>query len=141
MEFLIYICLLFDISDFQMLIEYGKDLLDLTKKFNSSLALPIMTQVGVCSVLCTITCYATLIIIIRFRALNPELAIACLGNSTMVRYFNLKRFSDIVFWFYFSNSNIVQIVIRNFHLGKVMFIWKFYLQWTLISLGSSRKTE
>ena len=81
-----HLCLLFDISDFQMLIEYGKDLLDLTKKFNSSLALPIMTQVGVCSVLCTITCYATLIIIIRFRALNLELAIACLGNSTMVRY-------------------------------------------------------
>ena len=80
-----HLCLLFDISDFQMLIEYGKDLLDLTKKFNSSLALPIMTQVGVCSVLCTITCYATLIIIIRFRALNPELAIAFLGNLTMVR--------------------------------------------------------
>ena len=81
-----HLFLLFDISDFQMLIEYGKDLLDLTKKFNSSLALPIMTQVGVCSVLCTITCYATLIIIIRFRALNLELAIAFLGNLTLVRY-------------------------------------------------------
>ena len=52
---------------------YGKDLLEFTKFSCNSVAMPLLIQISLCLISCTLSGYAASIIVLRFTLLNNEL--------------------------------------------------------------------
>ena len=52
---------------------YGKDIIEYTKFSCNSMAMPLLIQISLCLISCTLSGYAASIIVLRFTLLNKEL--------------------------------------------------------------------
>ena len=67
------IAIFFVFSDISHIMNYGKDLLEYTKFSCNSVAMPLLIQISLCLISCTLSGYAASIIVLRFTLLNNEL--------------------------------------------------------------------